>query len=60
MIDKNSEKYRRFCEAKHALRMTKFKRDIYLSGVKQKRGEDGYWLLVEDIEKLEEKLNKNG
>ncbi len=59
-IDKNSEKWRRFCEVKHVLRMDEYDQDVYLQGIKEKRSEAGYWLLKDDIKKVQNKIDKNG
>lgn len=37
--------------------MNDFRQKMYLQGVREKRGEAGYDLLVSDIEKVKEKLN---
>lgn len=59
MIDTNSEEYRREQEAKHVIQLgSKFKRQTYIDGVKQKRGIAGAIILKQDILKYWDKYKK--
>lgn len=49
-----SERFRRACEARAVLDMPQGRRDAFLELVRQRRGEDGWRLLMQDIAAVEQ------
>lgn len=55
-IDKNSEEWRRICEAKHALQMNNDHRQAYYEGVKARRGQNAVNELIAEVNKQRRRM----
>ena len=49
-MDKNSEEWRRICEARHVMRLPQDKRREYYAAVKAKRGESAFRELKAEVD----------
>lgn len=48
------EQFRRACEARHVLAMPGSRRDAFLELVRQRRGEEGWRVLMQDLAAVEQ------